>query len=91
MLSGDATYGRQSFQIAVNNLVTRFTSYGINPHDAQVKAYAMVYGALQSQAATLAYIDTFFILSVGSAVMFVLSFFLKKNDPHAGGGETAAL
>jgi MFS transporter, DHA2 family, multidrug resistance protein len=89
MLSGDTTYGRQSFQIAINGLFTRLTRYGINPHDAQKKAYAMVYGALQSQAATLAYIDAFWILSVGAAVMFVLSFFLKGNDPRAG-GETAA-
>ena len=90
MLSGDTTHGRQSFQIAVNGLITRLTRYGISPHDAEQKAYAMVYGALKSQAATLAYIDTFWILAVGAAVMFVLSFLLKANDPRAG-GETAAL
>jgi DHA2 family multidrug resistance protein len=27
----------------------------------------------------------FWILAVGAAIMFVLSFFLKKNDPSAGG------
>jgi DHA2 family multidrug resistance protein len=90
MLSGDAALGRQNFQSAVNNLTTRLTRFGLNPHDAQVKAYARIYGGLQAQATTLAYIDTYWILAVGSAVMFVLSFFLKKNDP-GGGGETAAL
>lgn len=90
MLSGNASPGRQSFEITVSNLVARLTQYGVNPHDAQNKAYATVYDTLQSQAATLAYIDTFFVLSVGSAVMFVASFLLKRNDPHAG-GETAAL
>jgi DHA2 family multidrug resistance protein len=90
-LSGDTTHGSQTFQIAVNNLVARLTRFGINPQDAVNKAYALVYGALQSQAATLAYIDTFWILSVGAFVMFMLSFALKKNDPRAGGGEAAAL
>ena len=74
-----------------NDLVARLTRYGVNPQDAVKKAYAVVYGALQSQAATLAYIDTFWILSVGATVMFLLSFVLKRNDPRAGGGETAAL
>jgi DHA2 family multidrug resistance protein len=90
MLSGDTSYGRPTFQIAVNGLITRLTRYGISPHDAQQKANALVYGALQSQAATLAYIDAYWILSVGAGVMFVLSFLLKKNDPGAG-GEAAAL
>jgi MFS transporter, DHA2 family, multidrug resistance protein len=43
---------------------------------------------VQAQAATLAYIDTFMVLAVISAIMFVLSFVLKKNDP-GGGGEVA--
>jgi DHA2 family multidrug resistance protein len=43
---------------------------------------------VQTQAATLAYIDTFWVLSVLSAIMFLLSFVLKKNEP-GGGGEVA--
>jgi hypothetical protein len=38
-----------------------------------------------AQATTLAYIDTFTILAVIGAAMFLLSFALKKNDPRAGG------
>ena len=90
ILSGSTTAGHQSFQIAISGLTTRLTRFGINAHDAQRKAYAMVYGALQQQAAALAYIDTFWILGVGAAIMFLLSFLLKANDPRAG-GETAAL
>jgi hypothetical protein len=55
-------------------------------HSAQVEAYARLYAEVQAQAATLAYIDTFLVLSVGAAIMFVLSFLLKKNDPKTGGG-----
>jgi hypothetical protein len=42
---------------------------------------------LQAQAASLAYIDTFMVLCVGSAIMFFLAFVLKKNEP--GGGRVA--
>jgi len=48
----------------------------------------MLYRALVGQATTLAYIDTFWVLSVGAAIMFILSFALKKNEP-GGGGEVA--
>ncbi len=54
------------------------------------KRMPRIYRSVQAQAATLAYIDTFWILAVGASIMFVLSFLLKKNDPRAG-GETAAV
>ena len=40
---------------------------------------------LQAQAASLAYIDTFMVLAVGAAIMFFLTFVLKKNDPGRRG------
>jgi len=58
---------------------------GLGAHDAQGSAYARIYQSLLSQAATLAYMDTFMVLSVGSAIMFVLAFILKKNHPGGGG------
>jgi hypothetical protein len=36
-----------------------------------------------AQATTLAYIDTFLVLAVISAIMFLGSFALKKNQPGA--------
>ena len=39
---------------------------------------------MQAQAATLAYIDVFWILSIGAGIMFVLSFF-PQSHPHGGG------
>ena len=53
-----------------------------------MQAYARLYQATQAQASSLAYIDTFMVLAVGAAIMFFLSFALKKNDP-GGGGEAA--
>jgi len=62
----------------------------MSPPDAQAAAYARAYRAVQAQAATLAYIDVFWILSIGAGIMFVCAFFLRKNDPH-GGGEAVAV
>jgi hypothetical protein len=44
------------------------------------KTYALIYRAVIGQATTLAYIDTFLILAGIAAIMFVLSFALKKNE-----------
>jgi MFS transporter, DHA2 family, multidrug resistance protein len=56
-----------------------FTS-GADPHGATRETYALLYRTAISQASTLAYIDTFLVLAVVAAIMFVLSFALKKNE-----------
>jgi len=56
----------------------------VGRHEALPTAYARIYQSLQAQAATLAYIDTFMVLCVASAIMFCLAFALKKNDPGGG-------
>jgi MFS transporter, DHA2 family, multidrug resistance protein len=58
---------------------------GLGRHEALARAYASIYRSLQAQAASLAYIDTFMVLCVGAAIMFCLTFMLKKNDPGGGG------
>jgi hypothetical protein len=52
---------------------------------AVLTAYARIYQSVQAQAGTLAYIDTFMVLSVAAGIMFCLSFALRKNDPGGGG------
>jgi DHA2 family multidrug resistance protein len=44
---------------------------------------------MKDQASTMSYIDTFYLLGIGTGIMFVLSFFLKKNNP--GGAKTQTL
>jgi DHA2 family multidrug resistance protein len=88
-LVGNISLDNFNFRNTANGLTHIVTHSGLGKHDASLQAYARIYQALQAQAATLAYIDTFMVLAVGSAIMFVLSFALKKNDPHAGGGESA--
>jgi len=77
--------GSQSFQNLVQGAKQLYMHSGMSPPDALHKAYASIYQMVQAQAATLAYIDTFMVLAVISAIMFVLSFILKKNEPGAGG------
>jgi DHA2 family multidrug resistance protein len=50
---------------------------------SQTAVYARMYQTMKDQASTLSYIDTFWVLGVATGIMFVLSFFLKKNDLHA--------
>jgi MFS transporter, DHA2 family, multidrug resistance protein len=77
--------GNFNFQNTVNGLAQRLTHSGLSPHDAQMRAQALIYQSVQVQAASLAYVDTFMVLAVGSAIMFFLAFILKKNDPGGGG------
>jgi DHA2 family multidrug resistance protein len=78
-----------TFQNMLGELTRQLSHSGLSPHEAQSRAYASIYRGLQAQATSLAYIDTFMVLAVGSALMFGLAFFLKRNDP-GGGGEVAA-
>jgi DHA2 family multidrug resistance protein len=77
-----------NFQNAANGLAQRLAQSGLSAHEARLGAFARIYQGLQAQAASLAYIDTFMVLAVGAAIMFCLSWVLKKNDP-GGGGEMA--
>ena len=74
-----------NFQNSANGLAERFAHSGLGANEAHMRAYAQIYRNLQNQAASLAYIDTFMVLAVGAAIMFCLTFALKKNDPGGGG------
>ena len=78
-----------NFANTVRGMTQHFVSSGLGRHEAQATAYARIYQALQGQAASLAYIDTFMVLCIGAGIMFCLTFFLKKNDPGGGGVRVA--
>jgi DHA2 family multidrug resistance protein len=77
--------GTSNFENTASGLARHLANSGLGTHEAQMQAYARIYQAVQAQAATLAYVDTFMVLAVGSAIMFFLAFILKKNDPGGGG------
>jgi len=88
-LVGHTAAGNQPFENAMHGLAARLAESGMSPPDAQTQASARIYRAVQAQAATLAYIDTFWLLAVGASIMFALSFLLAKNDPRSGGAAAA--
>ena len=81
----NARVDNPNFVNAANGLAQQLATSGVGRHEALAVAYARIYQSLQDQAASLAYIDTFMVLCVASAIMFFLAFVLKKNDPGGGG------
>jgi DHA2 family multidrug resistance protein len=88
-LAAHTTQGNPAFTIAAQTLSRRLFLSGLDISRAAAQAYDRLYQLLIRQATTLAFIDTYAILAIGAAVMFLLSFLLRKNDPGAG-GEAAA-
>ena len=80
-LVGNLGSGNTTLAGTAAALAARLTASGVNAERAVTQAYALVYRTVIAQANTLAYIDTFFVLMAGAAIMFVLSFALRKNDP----------
>lgn len=74
------------FQAAAAGLTMRLNHAGIGYADAHTNAVGRLARMLRAQAAVLSYIDLYWILAVAGAVMFALSFLLKKNKPGEGGG-----
>jgi len=87
-LVAHASRGQPTFTLAAQALAARLAVSGLDASRASSQAYGRIYRALIGQATTLAYIDTFWILAVGAAIMFMFSFALRKNEP-GGGGEVA--
>ncbi len=79
-LVGNITRGQRSFDNTAAALANRAFASGVGSNTAIGKSYALIYRSVIGQATTLAYLDTFLVLAGISAVMFVLSFTLKKNE-----------
>ncbi|HEY6292000.1 MAG TPA: DHA2 family efflux MFS transporter permease subunit [Terriglobia bacterium] len=83
-LVAHVTPGQPTFAQASAALAARLAASGVQAELAAKKASGLLYESLIGQASTLAYLDTFGILAVGSAIMFLLSFALRKNEPGGG-------
>jgi DHA2 family multidrug resistance protein len=84
-LSYRATNYDSAFRDQLSGLSQQLVHAGASVPDAQVQAYGRIYGQMQVQAQTLAYIDTFMVLAVAAGIMFLLAFIVRKNDPASGG------
>ncbi|HKV05150.1 MAG TPA: DHA2 family efflux MFS transporter permease subunit [Candidatus Acidoferrales bacterium] len=82
-LTANVTPGGTTLHNAVTNLAARLAVSGMDAVRALKQAEALIYRSVIGQATVLAYMDTYMILAVAAAIMFVLSFTLKKNQPGA--------
>ena len=73
--------GGRTFSQAAAGITAHVATSGANATLAVKTAYAIIYRTVIIQATTLAYVDTFLILSVMAAIMFFASFLLRRNDP----------
>lgn len=73
------------FDAAVAALTNRLTGFGLSLHFAHDQALARMYAALLAQAQAISYVDVYWVLTVVSSLMFLLSFLLAKNEPRTGG------
>jgi DHA2 family multidrug resistance protein len=90
MLVSNTSMGNPTFRNAMNGLTQQLTHAGLSLHEAHRQALARVYASVQAQAATLAYVDIYWILCVAAVIMFFLSFVLRRNDPRAKRGPASA-
>jgi DHA2 family multidrug resistance protein len=88
MLASHMNLGNPLFRSSTEFLTNQLRRAGAD--HAQMQAYGRIYGSLQSQASTLSYIDTFWLLGIATGVMFLLSFLLKKNHPRKVEGQALA-
>jgi DHA2 family multidrug resistance protein len=82
-LVADVTRGGSAFSGGSGALSSHLAVAGLDRVRAAQESVALLYRSVIVQATTLAYIDTFLVLSGMAAIMFVLSFALKKNQPGA--------
>jgi MFS transporter, DHA2 family, multidrug resistance protein len=85
ILGYHATNYDPAFRAQIRGLSQQLLHAGATPPDAQAQAYGRVYQSVQAQSQTLAYVDTYMLLAIAAAIMFVLAFIVKKNDPATGG------
>ena len=86
VLVSHLTPGNVFSSAALERLTQALFHAGLSASDALHQAYARIYHALIVQSVSLAYIDAYHVFAVAAAILFLLSFFLKKNEPRAPGG-----
>jgi DHA2 family multidrug resistance protein len=88
MLASHTNILNPAFRDSAASLANQLRRTGVD--QSQLQAYRRVYESMQNQASTLSYIDTFWLLGIATAIMFFLSFMLKKNNPGRAGANVLA-
>jgi len=88
ILANYTRFGNQNFQNVVDGMTRHLSKAGLGAHEAHAQAVGRIYGRVLAEAACLSYIDIYKVLAVASAIMFLLAFTLRRNEP-GGSGEIA--
>jgi MFS transporter, DHA2 family, multidrug resistance protein len=88
VLVSHLTPGNVYSSAALQRLTETLFRAGLSASDALNQAYGRIYHALIVQSVSLAYIDAYHVFAVAAAILFILSFFLKKNEPRSPMGPT---
>src|SRR6185437_3953891 len=73
MLASHTSANDPIFRDAAASLARTLERAGVALSTAQSQAYGRIYQSMQAQSSALSYIDTFWLLGVGTAIMFALS------------------
>jgi MFS transporter, DHA2 family, multidrug resistance protein len=84
ILVGHIVPDAQAYRSSLHALGSKIAHSGVRATDARNQAIARFYGLVHQQGGALSYMDIFWTLGALCSIMFVLAFFLKKNDPSAG-------
>jgi MFS transporter, DHA2 family, multidrug resistance protein len=79
-LAQGATSYSPHMQAAIQNLAGQLGPAGLSTPDAIHQAYGRIYAGLVAQAQTLAFIDTFWVMAIGTLCLIPLVFFLAKPE-----------
>jgi DHA2 family multidrug resistance protein len=85
ILVGHITSDTSAYRSSLHMLGPEIAHSGLPAGDAHNQAIARFYELVHRQGGALSYMDIFWVLGMLCSIMLVLAFFLKKNDPEAGG------
>ena len=69
------------FQNNLSGLSANLMQQGYSAADATQQAYGRVYGLLEQQSMSLAFVDVIWVFAVAALCMVPLVLLMKKNDP----------
>ena len=78
------TAGNAALQNIIRGASRAMMAHGASAAGANQRAYALVQGTVQRQAAMLAYVDCFWFLGVAILAMVPMVFLMKKAKPGGG-------
>jgi DHA2 family multidrug resistance protein len=85
VLAAHTTVGSPAFDALTKAITGRFQQGGASLPDATARAHARIYGIIQAQATTLAFIDVVRFLILMIVVLIPLVFIMKRPKKQPAG------